>query len=519
MLPLKKLVAISLPLSLSSLVALSVMSTGSVGPVQAAADSSVQESPAQLRLAALDTLMKGDKHNALALYEEAIRLANKQFGEDSTFLGDLYYETGRLYLDLDQFTQADAALKKAVAVNPKNASARLALAKLLDLQEKVQDSIAQTREALMINPASPVARQKFIQTLSKYGQSPSDKSIVTQESLTIAMMQKAARLTLPKPAGAGEKPQEAAKKASDKKVATPPRTVPVLPKNLAPAKETTDAAGDKKNDTADETTVGAVSAPAHEAKPETKPASEGKSSTALTLFPLKGLSERKHQDELKKKQQEEQKKQQEEAARKKAEDAQRKQKEADLIEKIKEQARRKERAKAAEKASPAPSTPAPRAEKPAKSDKTDKAKAADSKGKAESSTPAKQSPAAQQIQQMPPIQMQPVQQFFMPPGAYTVPTAATQSKPKKAGFVPPPPPTTMPMYPMPVQVIPPPVTQAPKPAAEKPKVEKPKPAPKEEKQVEDKPPPMTTTGEAADPDFLLDWGDQPKNKLQKKKAK
>ncbi len=231
---LKKYLALSLPMGLAVLVFLA--------PAKAStpSDSRALESPAQLRLTALDTLMKGDKHGALDQYEEAIGLANRQFGPDSTFLGDLYYEAGRLYLELDQFNQAEDYLRQAVKINPKNASARLSLARLLDTREKIQDSIGQIREALLINPGSPVARQKFIQTLSKYGQSPSDKAIATQESVTLAMMQKAARVAVmtplsnPDKKADGKAQNRAGSKKSSNDGAWHALTVPTLPTNLVP---------------------------------------------------------------------------------------------------------------------------------------------------------------------------------------------------------------------------------------------------------------------------------------------
>jgi len=537
LIPLKKLLALSLPLSLASAAVFGMLGSLGTPEVLAAADRADVESPAMLRLTALDTLMKGDKKSAIELYDEAISHASRQFGEDSTFLGDLYYEAGRLYLDMDQFNQAENYLNHAIKINPKNASARLSLAKLLDLREKVQDSLSQTREALMVNPSSPVARRRFVQTLSKYGQKPADQAIATQEALTIAMMQKLARLSLTKPtADKGATPKTAGKKAT-----APSHPVPTLPKNLTPLKE-----GDKKNEgnkkgdpgiesqsdvdkafstetkksSSSDTSLGAIDSNAGNSANSSK-----KSSGALSLFPLQGLSERKKQDEQKKQQakQEQLKKEAEAQQQKRAEEAQRQAREAGLNQKIREQARQLERAKA-ESAARA-SQAAKAVNKPGKS--------ADSKGSSKpdaakpAQQPAKQQPVQQQqqpiqqqqVQQMP-IQMQMQPGFFMQPQAVFPPVNSAPPKSgKKGGFVPPPPPT-MNMYPgMQPMVVPQAVPQPQPKPVEKPKVEKPKAAPKEEKQVEDKPPPMTTTGEAADPDFLLDWGELPKNKGQKKKAK
>jgi hypothetical protein len=534
---LKKLLSYSLPFGIAT----AFLAAGHMPEARGSTDASSVESPAELRLTALDTVMKGDKHTALDLYEEAIRLANRQFGSDSTFLGDLYYEAGRLYLELDQFNQAEDYLRQAVKINPKNASARLALARLLDTRAKVQESIGQIREALLINPSSPVARQKFVQTLSKYGQSPSDKAIVTQESFTLAMMQKASRDALQKPlANQANKPErKAGGPASSKKAAAGEGlhalTVPTLPKNLAPLKEEEDKVFGKND------SLGAQGQPLSQSgsaatKSDIKPAEKEKAaaSTALTLFPLKGLSERKQQEERNKAAAE--KAQTEKAAvEKQAQEMQKKAAAGDLVDKIKEQARQHQKSRAAERAEKAER--AKQAREQAKAAKAAKAEAKSAKPEANgtkadvnaaktetkpSAKPAeKQAPAkSEQAPQQIPVQQMPVPQQYMPQQVMYRPVFNPAPKAKTGkGFVPPPPPT-LPMSPygmMPVmpQLI---QQQQPRPVV-KPKVDKPKAAPKEEAKPEDKPPPMTTTGESADPDFLLDWADPSAKNRTKKKRK
>lgn len=513
---LKKFLALSLPLSLAALFAL--------GSAQAswAIDSKAQESPAQLRLTALDALMKGDKHAALDIYEEAIGLANRQFGSDSTFLGDLYYEAGHLYLELDQFNQAEDYLRQAVKINPKNASARLSLARLLDTREKIQESIGQIREALLINPGSPVARQKFIQTLSKYGQSPSDKAIATQESVTLAIMQKTARAAIMTPgmASADKKSEsKAAARGGPKKPGGTPAqhalTVPTMPTNLAPLKDGADQGEDKsdtslpaaKNDKKSGATISDIKSDskqntgegATQAAPKDPTASPGPS-----LFPLKDMSERKLKEELNNRI--------EARTRKKIEDALKNGGSGDVVEKLKEQARKADKARAAERADKA-YRQAAKAEAKSKADAKPKseAKAKAEVKPAEKQNAAKPEQAAPQVQ---PVPAAPVQQYMPPQMMYTQPVFTAPPKAKAGkGFVPPPPPT-MPYGMMP-QVMPQ-VIQQPKPAPAKPKVDKPKAPPKEEaKPAEDKPPPMTTSGDS-DPGFLLDWAELKKTEGKKK---
>ncbi|MBU6452029.1 MAG: tetratricopeptide repeat protein [Cyanobacteria bacterium REEB67] len=542
MLSTRKFLAFSLPVGLLAMV---MLGSSRAVPVEAAtrANNGSAQSPAQLRLTALDTLMKGDRNSALDLYEEAIDLAAAQFGNDSTFLGDLYYEAGRLYLDLAQFNKAEVCLNQAVKINPKNASARLALAKLLETREKVQDSIAQIREALLINPSSPVARQRFIHTLSRYGQSPSDKAIATQESVTLASMQKIAREALLKTT-ADEKKSDAKKAASEASAAAKKATaakapaVPILPKNLAPVKEdeakaeaSQKDAGVTKFDTKlspltkapqaaeIKTETAEPSAPSHQGESVTKP--RKKPTPSLSLFPLQNLSERKKQDEQTRESDAKAKKNAEEAARKNAAASNAN----DVIEKLKEQARREAAQKAnrdaAREASKESTEKAAKtkAHKAEKAEKTEKAAA-----HAPSKTKEKEAPVRETAREQAPVQQAPVQQMpmqvpqpYMQPFQPPVFTPAPKSK-HGAGFVPPPPPT-MPMYGgMPVQVIPQVIpVQAPKPPVKK--VEKPKAPPKEEsKPVEEAPPPMTSTG-SDDPSFLVDWADIKDKSKAKKKGK
>jgi tetratricopeptide (TPR) repeat protein len=517
----RKFLACSLPLGFLalSLVAADITGVQSL-PARAAtiADSAATESPAQLRLAALDTLMKGDKHSALDLYEEAIRLATKQFGAESTFLGDLYYEAGKLYLDLDQFNQAENYLGQAIKINPKNASARLALAKLLDTEKKVQESIGQIREALVINPTSPVARERFIHTLSKYGRTASDIAIATQEAATLASMQRLAKESLQQQHSLDEKKIEQIKATRAKTM-----VVPSLPKNLAPIKEEGEGAPDTKGsakldtknpkESVKETTTPPNKETSKEAlKEENKPVT--KPGSALSLFPLQNLSERKKHDALNHEIEERAKKRMAEEMKKaesgKAETAPKENK-SDVVEKIKEQARQQEKTKSARKKQKNQAKEQPAQEKAAR-EKPTKEKAGAEKGEAAAQQAAPQQAAPQQQMMQP---YAPVPVFQQP--VYTAPAAKTG----KHGFVPPPPPT-MPMYPgmMPPvvpQMIPAQAAKPPAKPAAKPKVEKPKAPVKEEAApVEDKPPPMTS-GSQEDTSFLLDWSEtKPKSKKKTK---
>jgi len=146
------------------------------------------ENPVQLRFAAMDALLHGNSKDALDLYETAIQEALQQYGESSTFLADLYYEAGTVALDSSQFPAAEHYLTLAVKINPYSTMAKIKLAELYRLQIKPEEASKQFRQAVQINPNSPVTRQAYIRWLAANGTTSQENAIATQEALKLALL-------------------------------------------------------------------------------------------------------------------------------------------------------------------------------------------------------------------------------------------------------------------------------------------------------------------------------------------
>lgn len=169
---------------LPTLLALSI-SLSSDQPLQAVVGPG--ENPVQLRFAAMDALLHGNSKDSLDLYETAIQEAVQQYGETSSFLADLYYEAGTVALDSSQFPAAERYLTEAVKINPYSTMAKIKLAELYRLEDKSGEVSKQLRQAVQINPNSPVTRQAYIRWLAT-SNSPQENAIATQESLKLAML-------------------------------------------------------------------------------------------------------------------------------------------------------------------------------------------------------------------------------------------------------------------------------------------------------------------------------------------
>ncbi len=464
------------------------------------------ESPVQLRFAAMDALLHGNSKDALDLYDTAIQESIQQYGESSTFLADLYYEAGTVALESSQFPAAEHYLTRAVKINPYSTMAKIKLAELYRLQIKPAEASRQFRQAVQINPNSPVTRHAYVRWLAANGSTSQENAIATQESLKLALLN----------AQTNEINRVRDNKGTH---ASPVRLAPPLIAPLgkgAPAEANLKPATDVKPATKSETEKISESEKPDQSKSGTKP------KAVTSLFPFKDVNKasilekekaQKHEQELAK--QEAAKK---DAARKDAiareagaraaaerEAALRRELKAAQAKIKQSQARKPAKVEtAAVKAKPET--------KPVEAKAVEKTADAEPK-KVEAAKPAKIEkvekvaqpnivPSAQPMYQQPmmyqPMPM-PMMQVQQPP------------KTKKAGrttMVPPPPPT-MPMYP-PMQMMRPQMQPYPQPQPQmsapppKPKKVTPKPVKEEPaEQPEEKP---AVIPQSSEPDFLIDWG-------------
>ncbi|MBK8223519.1 MAG: hypothetical protein IPK73_21100 [Candidatus Obscuribacter sp.] len=430
------------------LMALSLNLGQSAQPGQAVMGS--LDSPMDLRLQAMDYLLKGDKEQALGLYGTAIDAASETYGSNSIFLADLCYEAGALANRMDKFDKAENYLRQAVTINPRLAMARMELAEVTRRRNKPMAALEQIQQDLSNHPDSLIARQQFIRWLGANGKTPTDKSIAHQESLRLL-------------AAINRKPAPAIHINETKPLPRSTETNPPAKTVPTPAPEKSESPG---------SSFRLPGRPSLNTTPTTAP--------APTPAQIKQAEEKLQKT-------------------KKVE----KPKKVERVEKP-EPKPHKEVKPAPQKEKPPAQTPSPAAPKATKEAvATEKPK----KGKVE------QPKQAEQVvpQTVPSMPVQPGYPMYSPVPVMVSPPAKVGKG--KGGLVPPPPPTMPPLYPgmapgmapMPMPMIMPQQQQPPIP-----KKEKPKPPPKkveeETKEVEDKPPPMQNPPSDADGDFMLDWG-------------
>jgi Flp pilus assembly protein TadD len=131
--------------------------------------SSLLEDPKLLRAAAFDHYIKGDTESALNFYERAVQKATEQYGPDSSYVGDLYFEMGMLAWDTGKFAKAEHFLTESARLNPNSLTCRLKLAELLKLREKPAAALVQIQSALATHQTSPEARQELSSWLRSQG--------------------------------------------------------------------------------------------------------------------------------------------------------------------------------------------------------------------------------------------------------------------------------------------------------------------------------------------------------------
>ncbi len=475
---------------------LTVLLAGSfwLTPNSSKATAGPGENPVQLRFAAMDAILHGNNKDALDLYETAIQEASQQYGENSTFLADLYYEAGTAALDSSQFPVAERYLTLAVKINPYSTMAKIKLAELYRLQERPDEASKQFRQAVQINP-SPVTRQAYIRWLATNGRTPQENAIATQESLKLAMLT----------SRSNENSRQLNLNSKGKQAASASQ-MPVLPPALiAPL---------GKEKAAEKTVEKNTAAVKDDAKP--KP--------AISLFPFKSVAKEQvlEKEKLEKQRKQEAAKQEAAAKARLAEEREQERERAKEREREHEAQLRKKASAAEAKAKAA--APAKKAEvkpaaakpeekpAPAKVEKIEKVEKKEPKQE-----PKKEQPKAVEQPNIVPSPQQP----SYPQTIYGVPVSVKKPTGKAARtMVPPPPP--MPIFPgvqpmmrppMPNFQAPPQQVQQPAPVTKPKPVVKPKVEAKE--QPEDKPPPMTNQSEN-EPEFILDWGEvKPKGKKGK----
>lgn len=410
--------------------------------------------PQSLRVAASKKVSQ-NLDDALYWYERAAEKATKEYGADSCYVADIYFEMGCLALDAKKFQRAQNYLEHAVERNPNSIMARVKLAELLQIREQNQAALKEIQHALQKNSKSPQARHALVMWLL----AQKNPAAAVHESYIMGRVMtdqnfggKLASATIPRSGPGPAEPPKGSGKFPTAKAAT---MVAIAP---PPAKKSV-----------------ALESPKHDHKKEQE--------------------EKQRQRE---REREKEKAREREKAREKERERERKRE--------KEKAER-ERAK---KKPPTAPVKEPLQQEPVairavteKLSTSAKVTSAKSEAKTESLTENEVKPSSKpQAHAAPPAQTPAAVQ---PP---VEPIRMKQGKPRKGILVPPPPPTPPPWGVMPAPVI---RTQK----VEQPRIKEPakkEPPPKKEPPKKESAPEVPEERHAAPPneaegEFLLDWGD------------
>lgn len=136
--------------------------TASIGLTGSLAASANTTDAPGLRSIAFEHYLSGDTEAALDYYQKAIDTASRDYGAESSYIGQLYYEMGTLALDAKKFVRSEAYLQKAVQHNPNSIMARVKFAELLQLRGKNDEALQQIHAALSKHSSSPEAREALV---------------------------------------------------------------------------------------------------------------------------------------------------------------------------------------------------------------------------------------------------------------------------------------------------------------------------------------------------------------------
>jgi tetratricopeptide (TPR) repeat protein len=135
----------------------------------AQAGSSDVASVRSMRASAMQHCAQGDVELGLKTFEDAIRLAEKTFGKDSTYVADLCFDAGMAALKTDHYQKAEDCLTKSISVNPNSNEARLKLAEYYRLKGRLGDAKQQIGKVLGKDPINAEAHELMALTLQKEG--------------------------------------------------------------------------------------------------------------------------------------------------------------------------------------------------------------------------------------------------------------------------------------------------------------------------------------------------------------
>src|SRR5262249_25161469 len=101
-----------------------------------------------MRAEAIEQSAHGRIDDALVSFNNAIKMAEQDFGKDSSYVADLCFDAGLAALKADQYGKAEECLQRAVSLNPNSVEARLKLAELYKKRARLADAKEQIKRVL-----------------------------------------------------------------------------------------------------------------------------------------------------------------------------------------------------------------------------------------------------------------------------------------------------------------------------------------------------------------------------------
>jgi tetratricopeptide (TPR) repeat protein len=122
-----------------------------------------------MRVNALQLCATGQVDDGLHVFENAIGLAEKTFGKESSYVADLCFDAGVAALRTDRYPKAEHCLAKAVALKPNGTEARLKLAEYYRIKGKYNEAKTQLSKVLSQDPQNVHAHEQLALTYDKEG--------------------------------------------------------------------------------------------------------------------------------------------------------------------------------------------------------------------------------------------------------------------------------------------------------------------------------------------------------------
>jgi tetratricopeptide (TPR) repeat protein len=192
------------------------------------------DAPYVLRDRALQNALKHsqqpeDIEKAINLYRAAINRSEKEYGADSTYTAQLYFELGNYALDNSKFTVAVESLNRAVELDPNATTPRLRLVKLYELRKEPNAARQQLIQLLKKHPDSREGRQLLVNEIQS-----SDPAAATRQAFRIDKLVLASLNPITMPNAVSPTPAKSAAGSATTSGATKTPTAASRPGNSPP---------------------------------------------------------------------------------------------------------------------------------------------------------------------------------------------------------------------------------------------------------------------------------------------